>query len=72
MANEVGKKYYVVLKENECECGPYTFDELKTLSIKRNTLVICQGMDNWETAENIESLKQLFQNIPPTIPSIEF
>jgi len=60
-------KYYIVLDGKEC--GPYTYDELKTLSIKRDTLVWEQGMENWDSAENIENLKSLFQNAPPSIPT---
>ena len=66
MENQI-VQYHVVLEGKEC--GPYTFDELRSIPLKRDTLVWYKGMENWNNAENIESLKILFQNIPPPIPT---
>lgn len=67
LENKVAIQYYIVSEGKDC--GPYTFDELRLFSLKRDTLVWCQGMKNWDKAENIENLRLLFKETPPPIPS---
>ena len=55
------------IHKNDKQEGPFTFEELKTQNIQRNTLVWFQSLDKWMKAEHVEELKDLFALIPPPI-----
>ena len=60
-------RYYVA--EGEKQIGPYEKSTLKEMiiegKINKNTLLWKDGMKDWESAESIEEIKDLFPNIPP-------
>ncbi len=62
-------QFYIVSEGNQK--GPYSFDELKNLNLKRDSLVWHEGMENWKKAESVDLLKELFKTMPPPIPSEE-
>lgn len=55
--------------------GPFDLNMLSQMATQRtltkDTLVWKQGMQNWEKAESVEELKNLFTNVMPPIPDIE-
>lgn len=59
-------KKYFYSKNNE-QIGPVTFEELKKADIKPNTLIWYEGLSNWEPAESLEDLKEIFELIPPPL-----
>lgn len=50
--------------------GPYSKEELKG-KIEKDTLVWYQGQEDWIMASEIESLKDLFYEMPPPLPKKE-
>lgn len=60
------KNYYLIIdaKQN----GPYSFEELKNLSFKKETLVWYDGLDNWTRAEDLDELNEYVKILPPPIP----
>ena len=60
------KHYYFV--ENDQQFGPYTTEELKSKSLKKSTLVWTDGMTEWDTAENVDELNDIFISEPPPLP----
>jgi len=67
MENVTENRYHVVLDGKES--GPYSFDELKILSLERDTLIWWSGIEDWIEAGKVESLKELFEKMPPPVPS---
>ncbi|MDR2233960.1 MAG: DUF4339 domain-containing protein [Tannerella sp.] len=65
--NEMTNNVFYIIINGE-QSGPYTYDELKSLSLKRDSFVWHQGMKDWDKAENIERLKSFFDEMPPPIP----
>ena len=61
---------YFLLVKNEKK-GPYTFDELGELPLTRTSLIWRKGLSDWEKLENIDELKNIKDNIPPTIPIMD-
>ncbi|MCR4701647.1 MAG: DUF4339 domain-containing protein, partial [Bacteroidaceae bacterium] len=61
---------YFLLVKNEKK-GPYTFDELGELPLTRTSLIWRKGLSDWEKLENIDELKSIKDNIPPTIPIMD-
>ena len=58
-------KYYFYL-EGDNQKGPLSLDHLKTVNIKRDTLVWTEGMDEWKSAKEVEEFKFLFaSHLPP-------
>jgi hypothetical protein len=47
--------------------GPVSLEQLKGLSIKKDTLVWRDGLVNWVKAESLEELKDLFKVEPPPL-----
>ncbi len=62
-------KYYYSI--NDKQEGPVTFDELIKINITKQTLILYDGLSDWDVAENIEELKDFFKpkNTPPTLPT---
>ncbi len=59
------KKFYI--HKDGQQQGPFTTDELKEHQITRDTMTWYEGAGNWEKAEEIEDLKELFVSIPPPL-----
>ena len=45
--------------------GPFTLEELKEKSIKRETPVWNKGLEDWTRAGDLAELNSLFENTPP-------
>ncbi len=60
------KQYY--LHVNNKQEGPFSFDELKQLSLHSEVLIWYDGIENWKEAGQIEVLKDFFT----TKHSVEF
>lgn len=52
---------YYFIREEDKESGPFTFEQLKTKSIKEDTKIWHAGLNEWTNASNTFGLKQLFQ-----------
>ncbi len=50
---------YFIKIENE-ETGPFTFDQLKSKSLDKDSLVWHAGLDSWLRAQEVVELKDLF------------
>jgi Tfp pilus assembly protein PilE len=63
------KKYYI--NKNGRRIGPLTVKEVFEQHPTLDTLVWCEGMDNWARLENVEELAYGFPNrpTPPPIPN---
>ncbi|WP_294824868.1 DUF4339 domain-containing protein [uncultured Flavobacterium sp.] len=59
------KPYFIYLDGQQI--GPLSFDELKEKKITRETLVWQEGNADWQKAETIEKLNDLFKSVPPPI-----
>ena len=57
--SSIMKKYYYVNKKGQ-QSGPVSADQLIQHGVTEKTYIWCTGMDNWDKAENIEELKDLF------------
>lgn len=60
MDNANDLKFYIVA--NKERKGPFSIDELKSMNITSKTKVWCKGMANWENAESVSYLKDIFSN----------
>jgi hypothetical protein len=60
------KEFYI--HDGQTEQGPYTFEQLKSLGIKRETLIWYEGAE-WTQAGTVPELKELFavRPIPPPL-----
>ena len=65
----MSQQFYIAV--NGQQTGPFSYDEIKTKNIQRDTLVWTEGLDNWTKAEDIELLKELLQKTPPPIPGVD-
>ncbi len=61
--------YFYVHNGHEQQ-GPFDIEELKSQSLKRDTPIWYEGLEDWIVAEKIEELKILFQPIPPPLKKI--
>ena len=48
--------------------GPFNFEELSKEHIKPETLVWCDGMNDWRVAAEIDELRHLFSKDPVVVP----
>lgn len=62
-------EFYVL--DNNQQKGPFSENELKSILLTNETLVWCEGMENWDYAKNIEKLKIYIKSTPPPIPNSE-
>jgi len=63
------KKYY--LHNGTEQDGPFYISQLKKKGITRETEVWYEGLSDWTKADQIEELKELFEQSPPQIPPIK-
>ncbi len=59
------KKFFT--HNGQQQFGPFSIDELINQKISKTDMLWCEGMENWQAAENIEELKPLFVVVPPPI-----
>lgn len=61
------KEYFV--HDGQSEKGPYTFEQLSSLPLKKDTSIWFEGLEQWTNAGNIDELKELFSSkpIPPPL-----
>lgn len=57
------KKYY--LHDGVGQKGPYTIEELKQLTISKDSNIWFDGLDEWKRASEIEELQSILTVIPP-------
>jgi hypothetical protein len=62
-------KFYIAV--NGQKTGPFSYDELKTKGIHRDTLIWTEGIDNWTKAEHVALVKDIIVSTPPPIPKEE-
>lgn len=62
----MSQNFYIV--ENSKQLGPYSYEDLKSKGILRETLVWTEGLDNWTKAEHISLIKDILRSTPPPIP----
>ena len=53
------------------QTGPFSYDEMRTKKIQRDTLIWTEGLDNWTKAEHVALLKDILKATPPPIPNVE-
>ncbi len=59
--------YYVY--DGDSKEGPFTFEQLQEQSLRRQTLVWYEGLDEWTKAENIPELQSFLKVLPPPLPA---
>jgi hypothetical protein len=52
------KEFFI--HDGEAEKGPYTLEQLKSISLKKETLVWFDGLEQWTIAGNLPELNELF------------
>lgn len=63
-------KQYFYLGANNQQNGPVPAESLKAYGVTRDTLVWCEGMENWAKASDVPELAPLFAcPTPPTPPT---
>lgn len=62
------KKYYFIIKGKKE--GPFSLDEITKLDINKNTLIWCNGLNDWTEFQYVTELSDLFDHIAPPIPEI--
>jgi hypothetical protein len=62
--------YYIIM--NEEQNGPFTpkiiREMIKDRTVRPDTLVWKQGIENWVKATELSELKELFKSVPPPVP----
>ena len=62
--------YFIAV--NSQQSGPFTKNQIEEMKkegkFENNTLVWCQGMSEWQKAENVLDLQNVFKQIPPPLP----
>jgi uncharacterized membrane protein YhaH (DUF805 family) len=59
------KKYFY--SDGEEKFGPFTLDELKEKNISRETLVWSKELEDWQKADRVSELKEIFFLSPPPL-----
>ncbi|BAX82431.1 DUF4339 domain-containing protein [Labilibaculum antarcticum] len=60
----MNKQWYYV--ENGDKRGPFSINELKG-KIEKDSLLWCEGMKDWEKAEQIAEFQSFFEVMPPPV-----
>ena len=63
------QQFYIAVSGQQT--GPFSFEEMKTKNIQRDTLIWTEGLDNWTKAEHVALLKDILRATPPPIPNME-
>jgi hypothetical protein len=59
------KKYF--LQDGSSTIGPFDLEDLKEKKITRDTLVWCEGMEDWKKATEVNELGGILTAVPPPI-----
>lgn len=59
------KKYFY--SDGKEKFGPFSFEELKTENITKDTLIWFEGLEDWKPAREIGEFEEIFKLIPPPI-----
>lgn len=59
------KKYFYSIGTDKL--GPFSFEELTSENLTRESLIWFEGLDDWKPAKDIEELNEVFKLIPPPI-----
>lgn len=62
------RKYFYT--ENGNRFGPITYDQLKNVSIRPDTLVWFHGLDDWTPARELEEMKPILELLPPPLEEL--
>ncbi len=63
------KEYFY--SDGQEQLGPLKAEELKEKKINKDTLVWCEGMEDWQKAGDVEELKFLFVATPPPLKKVD-
>jgi len=64
----MSQQYYIAV--NGQKTGPFSFEDLKSKDIQKDTLIWTEGLDNWTKADHIPLLKEILRSTPPPMPNI--
>jgi len=59
------KKYFY--SDGKEKFGPFSFEELKSENITKDTLIWFEGLEDWKPAKDIGELEEILKLIPPPI-----
>jgi hypothetical protein len=64
------RQYYI--HDGQMEKGPFDFEQLKSQSLKKETPVWYDGLENWAMAGNVDELQEFFirKTTPPPLPKL--
>jgi len=62
------KKYF--LQDGSSTIGPFDLEDLKEKKITRDTLVWCEGMEDWKKATEVNELGGILTAVPPPIKMV--
>lgn len=65
----MSQQYYIAV--NGQKTGPFSFEDLKSKDIQKDTLVWTEGLDNWTKADHIALLKEILRATPPPMPNTQ-
>jgi hypothetical protein len=68
--NILVRQYYI--HDGQGEKGPFDVEQLKSKSLKKETPVWHEGLENWTMAGDVDELQELFsrKTIPPPLPKL--
>lgn len=63
------RQYYI--HDGQSEKGPLDLEQLKLESLKKETPIWFEGLENWTTVGEVEELKDFFKSTPPPLKKVE-
>lgn len=60
------EKYYFLIQNGQ-QSGPFTFEQLKSMPLSRETKIWYQGLDGWKSIGELPELAELHVLLPPSI-----
>lgn len=64
-------RYYYYIEDNQKK-GPFTLEELAQRDIYSSTYIWYSGLEDWVYAGEVEELKEILNQNPPSIPHTDF
>lgn len=61
--------YFVIV--NGEQKGPFSVNELAKKYLTEDMQVWCEGMDGWKKAKEVDELKEIIHQLPPTPPRLK-
>lgn len=65
----MSQQFYIAV--NGQQTGPFSYDDLKTKGVQKDTLIWTEGLGAWTKAEHVALLKNILLTTPPPIPNFE-